>query len=330
MVKISVFGESHGECVGAVMEGFPAGVAVDNEFVKAQMKRRAGGNSDFTTPRAEADEVKIVSGVFNGITTGAPICVVIANQNVHSNDYSDIKDKMRPSHSDYAAYIKYKGCNDYRGGGHFSGRVTAPIVAIGAIAQEYLRQIGVEVKACVAQIGAAVGECASDDLTEQMQAEILAAKGDDSSIGGKIKVVASGVKAGYGRPFWDTVEGVLAHKFFAIPAVKAVEFGLGVLFAEARGDKVNDQMCVENGEIRAITNNCGGVLGGITSGEDIVATLTFKPTPSIAKAQKTVDVSTMRDAIIEVRGRHDPCIIPRACVVAESVMALGLLDVMEV
>ncbi|MDR1101823.1 MAG: chorismate synthase [Clostridiales bacterium] len=308
-MRFEVFGESHGPEIGAVLCNFPAGIAVDFDFIASELARRAGGNSELTTPRRESDNFRIISGVFNDVTTGAPICVIIPNESAHSGDYEETKNKMRPNHADYPAFVKFGGHSDYRGGGHFSGRLTAPITAIGAIAKTFLQTRGIAISSAVLS--------PSED-------EILRAKADGDSIGGCVEVTANGVPAGTGGIDTDSLDGVLAKLFFSIPAVKAVEFGAGVNFANARGSAVNDQFCVSGGQVRTTTNNCGGIIGGITSGMPIVARLTFKPTPSISKPQHTVSMPDMRETTIEIRGRHDPCIVPRAAVVAEAMLALGL------
>lgn len=311
-MNIEIFGESHGELIGCVITGFPAGFKIDEEKISAYLARRRGGDA-FSTPRAEQDEYKIASGVFNDISTGAPICITIPNKDTKSGDYS--KHLIRPNHADFAASVKYKGFNDYRGGGHFSGRLTAAIVAAGAIVCDYLdSHSGIKI---------------SSKLISPLDEEILKAKDMLDSIGGKVEVTAINVPAGWGEPFWEGVESVLASLFFSIPAVKAVEFGAGVAFAEMLGSQANDEFYLDDGEIKTRTNNCGGILGGITNGMPIMATLTFKPTPSIGKKQRTVDIEKMEEAELEIRGRHDPCIARRAAVVGEAMMAIGLMKLMN-
>lgn len=308
-VDYRIFGESHGEEIGAVLNGIPAGVTVDLDFIAAELLRRAGGHDATSTSRKESDKFRIISGVFEGKTTGAPLCVMIPNENVRSGDYAEVARKMRPNHSDYGAFMKFGGHNDYRGGGHFSGRLTAPLVAIGAIAKLALGEVGIR-----------------SEILMPTRDEVLAAKAEGDSIGGVIEVVADGVSAGLGGYGLDGIESVLAPHFFAIPAVKAVEFGAGVGFAKMRGSEANDAYRLVDGEVVTNTNNCGGIVGGITTGMPIVVRITFKPTPSIGKEQSTVawEDGEFREDVLAVRGRHDPCVVLRAAVIAEAVMALAI------
>jgi chorismate synthase len=304
-----IFGESHGEEIGAVINGLPAGVEINLDFIASELLRRAGGNDETSTSRKEPDNFRIISGIASGKTTGAPLCVIIPNENVRSSDYTEMAQKMRPSHSDYGAFIKFGGHNDYRGGGHFSGRLTAPLVAIGAIAKQALKDIVI-----------------TSNVISPTREEALLAKEEGDSVGGTIEVVAYDVPAGLGGYNLDGIESVLAPHFFAIPAVKAVEFGAGVEFAKMRGSEANDAYAIENGNVTTTTNHCGGIVGGITTGMPIVARLTFKPTPSIGKEQNTIECNNgvFKETTLEVKGRHDPCIVFRAAVVTESVMALAL------
>ncbi len=323
-MKYIIFGESHGPAIGVALSGVPAGLALDMDFVRGELARRAPGQNALSTARKEADEVHIISGVFEGRTTGDPICALIANTDTRSKDYSKLKDLPRPGHADYAGHVKSLGCNDYRGGGHFSGRLTAPLVFAGAVAKLALRPHGVSVSARIANIA---GVC--DPTPEQVEAEVLAAKADLDSVGGQVACTVDGFPAGLGGPdFGANVEGIFARYFFAIPAVKALEFGAGVGFAGIRGSQANDPFYIDGDRVKTRTNHAGGVNGGITNGMPVTSTVTFRPTPSIAQKQQTVDLSTHTDAELEITGRHDPCIVPRAVVVVEAAAALAACEVM--
>ncbi len=311
-LQISIFGESHGEAVGVTVCGLPAGLVIDDGFIKSELLRRAGGHDKFSTTRLEADEYRFVSGVFGGRASGSPICCVIPNTNTRSTDYDKIKNTVRPSHADFAAHVKYGGFNDYRGGGHFSGRVTAALVIAGALAKLYLKEKGVTVDGRV--------------VTEDLDEKILAAKARLDSVGGVVEVVANGLPAGIGNPFFDSVESVLAHLLFSIPGVKGIEFGAGFALADMTGSEANDPFAVEDGRVVTKTNNSGGVNGGITNGMPVVVRAAFRPTPSIALSQQTVDIAAMENVTYAIHGRHDPCIARRAVVVAESAVAIGLAE----
>ena len=309
-VKITLFGESHGETIGAVLDGMPAGVSVDGEFIAAQLtKRRPSGKT--ATPRVEKDEYKIVSGVFNGKTTGAPITVLIPNTDTRSKDYT--YGPARPSHADYTAHVKYGGHEDFRGGGHFSGRLTAPITAAGAIAISALMQRGIKIETKVLGV-------------DEKRILDAAARGD--SVGGILETTVTGVPVGLGEPWFDSVESLLAHAMFSIPAVKGVEFGAGFELAKMYGSQANDPFYCEDGKVYTRTNNNGGINGGITNGMPIVMRTVIKPTPTIAAKQQTVDFLTGENITFTARGRHDPCIVPRAAVVADSLCALVLCDLL--
>jgi len=317
-LRLSIFGESHGPGVGIVIDGLPPGEPVDFEAVAAEMRRRAPGRDETSTARREDDTPEILSGLLEGHATGAPLCAVIRNHDARSRDYDA---KLRPGHADWTALLKYKGQADMRGGGHFSGRLTAPLVFAGAVAKQMLARRGVEITGRVVQIGAVTDP-------DAMRAEILAAKAGGDSVGGVVEAVATGVPGGLGEPFFASLESVTASLLFSVPAVKGVEFGDGFGLAAVRGSQANDELYLEDGHIRARTNHNGGVLGGITNGEPVVVRAAFKPTPSIAKPQRTVDAETMRETEIIVRGRHDPCIVPRALPVVEAALALSVLDCM--
>ena len=319
-LTVTLFGESHGKAIGAVIDGVPSGIAVDDDFIASQLTRRRPQDA-LSTPRQEKDEYSILSGVFEGKTTGTPICITIPNADTHSSDYGEMQYKMRPSHADFTANCRYNGFQDYRGGGHFSGRITAALVAAAAIVLPALTQKGISVSTNILNI-------AGETKAEKWEEKILAAKADGDSVGGTLQTVVTGVPAGVGEPWFDTVEGMLSHAIFSVPAVKGIEFGLGFDFADKKGSDANDQMYVEDGSVKCYTNNNGGVLGGITNGMPIVFNAVIKPTPTIGKEQKTVDINTMQNTTLAARGRHDPCIVHRAAVVIESVTALVIADML--
>lgn len=319
-LTVTLFGESHGKAIGAVIDGCPGGLDVDEEYIASQLSRRRPKDAT-STPRQEKDEFSILSGVFNRRTTGTPICITIPNEDTHSSDYGEMQYKMRPSHADYTANCRYNGFQDYRGGGHFSGRITAALVAAGALVLPALNKKGICIHTNVLNIN---GETEQEKRNEK----ILAAAAQGDSVGGVLETVITGVPVGVGEPWFDTVEGMLSHAVFSIPAVKGIEFGLGFDFADKKGSEVNDQMYVDGDNIKCYTNNNGGILGGITNGMPIVFRAVIKPTPTISKEQKTIDISTMQNTTIAARGRHDPCIVHRAEVVVESVTALVVADML--
>lgn len=324
-ISFNVFGESHGKCIGAVITGFPAGIEIDFDAIRRDMDRRKPGKDKLSTPRKEADEFEFVSGVLDGITTGAPICVMIYNTSQHSSDYSKLKTTPRPSHSDYAAFVKYNGFNDIRGGGHFSGRLTAPIVCIGSLFKQYLSKKNIEVNASVYSIGG-IKNTDSGYVCDEIKELISLKAHEGDSVGGKVVCRATGVPVGIGGPLFDGIEGKLSQLLFGIPAVKAVEFGLGEDYSVSTGSEVNDGFRIENGEVVITSNNNGGITGGITNGNPIEVKLTFKPTPSIFKTQQSVDLSKMENCDLKIQGRHDPCIVIRAVPVVEAVMSIGIMD----
>lgn len=319
-LSVTLFGESHGKAIGAVLDGMPSGIKVDEEYIASQLTRRRPKDA-LSTPRQEKDEYSILSGVFEGHTTGTPICITIPNADTHSSDYGEMQYKMRPSHADFTANCRYNGFQDYRGGGHFSGRITAALVAAGALVLPALNKKGIYISTNIKSI-------AGETKEEIWKEKILAAKADGDSVGGVLETLVTGIPAGVGEPWFDTVEGVLSHAIFSIPAVKGIEFGLGFGFADKLGSEVNDQMYIDGDTVKCYTNNNGGVLGGITNGMPIVFRAVIKPTPTIGKEQKTVDINTMSDTTIVARGRHDPCIVHRAAVVVESVTALVIADML--
>ena len=346
-VTVTLFGESHGSVIGAVLDGIAPGIRIDHDYVAARMnERRPFGKC--STARCEEDKPEFLSGIYNGYTTGTPICVVIRNADAKSSDYSAILDTPRPSHADYTARCKYHGYEDARGGGHFSGRVTAALVAAGAIVRSALEDKGIYIGTHILRLGGisdrAFGDYASDLATlgsasfptldgesgEKMK-EVIARLGEDgNSIGGVLETAITGIPAGVGEPWFDTVEGLIAHALYSIPGVKGVEFGLGFGFADALGSEVNDAFTVEDGEVRTVTNNNGGVNGGITNGMPIVFRTAIKPTPSIRTEQDTVSLSKMEKTKISVTGRHDPCIVPRARAVIDAVTASAVADMLTV
>ena len=325
-MKYTIFGESHGPAIGVVLEGVPAGLELDLDFIRAQLARRAPGQNAMTTARKEADEPELLSGVFEGRTTGGPLCAVIFNTDTRSRDYAKLKDLPRPGHADYAGFVRYRGCNDYRGGGHFSGRLTAPLVFAGAVAQQVLGGHGVTVAARISNVAGI-----PDPTPEEMEGAILAAKADGDSVGGRIACAVTGLPAGLGDPdFGCNVEGIFSQYLFAVPAVKAVGFGLGTGFADLRGSQANDPFYMDGDTVRTRTNHAGGVNGGITNGMPVTFEVTIRPTPSIGREQDTVDLSTGADAKLSVTGRHDPCILPRAVPVIEAAAALAACQVLGI
>ena len=326
-IELTIFGESHGKAIGITIGNLPSGIQIDLDEVSRDMKRRAPGQNKMSTARKEADQVEILSGLQDGITTGAPLTGVIYNSDQHSKDYSLLKTNMRPGHSDYPAYIKYKGFNDVRGGGHFSGRITAPIVFAGNIAKQILKQKGIIVGAHILSIGKIKDEKFPVNVDDEM---LLKLSENLDSVGGKIECVALHVPAGVGEPFFDSLESHLSSLMFSIPAVKSVSFGDGESIDEMLGSEANDCYYYdEEGNVRTSTNHNGGITGGITNGMPVSCTVTFKPTPSIAKKQKTINIETKENVELEIKGRHDPCIVQRAVVVVEAMMALGILDMMR-
>ena len=349
-LKITIFGESHGDSIGIVIDNLPAGLELDFDKINAEMLRRAPGRDDTSTPRKEPDIPNIVSGIFNGRTTGAPLCAFIQNTNKHSSDYSEIKSKMRPSHADYTAYVKYRGFNDYRGGGHFSGRITAPLVFAGAVAKQILNIQGISIFSHIKSIKDITDkpfDCINpdikeleklkmkpfpvldEDVREKMHKIIINARENQDSVGGVIECMIYGVKAGIGSPFFYSVESVLSHLLFSVPAVKGVEFGEGFDIASRTARDVNDEMYVSESGVKTYTNHNGGVLGGITNGMPVVFRTAIKPTPSVAAVQKTIDIDKMENCTLAVRGRHDPCIVLRALPVIEAAAAIGICDLID-
>ena len=345
-LKLSIFGQSHGEAIGVTLDGFPAGMMIDQPRLMAEMARRAPGQSLLTTARKEADAPEFLSGVLEGRTTGQPICILIRNTNQRSRDYGDGVDLVRPGHADYTGHVRYFGHEDWRGGGSFSGRLTAPLVAAGALCSQWLEQQGVRIAAHIQQLADVQdvsflqADAAADyaplktmhlpvlteGLDRQMEAAILAARNDGDSVGGVIECMITGLPAGLGAPFFDSVESEISHLLFSVPAVKGVEFGEGFGFAALRGSQANDAFRMQDGKIVTDTNHAGGVNGGITNGMPIIFRCAIRPTPSIAQRQQTVSLKSGENAELEIHGRHDPCILPRAVPVVEAMAAIAVLN----
>lgn len=318
-LKISIFGQSHSEAIGVVIDGLPAGFEVDMDELGEFLARRAPGQGKHTTSRKEPDRPEFLSGLAGGKTCGAPLAAVIRNTNTRSSDYDNIRDIPRPGHADFAARIKYGGAEDVSGGGHFSGRLTAPLCIAGGIALQILKEKGITLKAEIKEIGGK-----KDGFLETVEEARL----DADSVGGVIECVIEGVPAGYGNPMFGGVENKIASCVFGIPAVKGVEFGAGFEAARMRGSENNDEFYYEeDGRVRTRTNNHGGILGGITTGMPIVFRAAFKPTPSIGKPQKSISFSEKKDAVLEIKGRHDPCVVMRAVPCVEAAAAITVLDI---
>lgn len=346
-IKLSLFGESHGVGIGITIDGLPAGVKLDLDLIKFELQRRATGKNELTTARKEADTFEILSGYFNDYTTGAPLSILIRNRDQQSRDYNKIKDIARPAHADYTGYKRYDGYNDYRGGGHFSGRLTAPIVFAGAVAKQILRDknihIGTHIKSikdledrdfCEEDLNKENFKKLSEkqlpfldeNLEDLSRKKILAAKNEQDSLGGVIECSIIGIEPGIGNPFFNSIESQLSGLMYSIPAVKGVEFGAGFKITDLFGSEANDDIYIDSGKVKTQTNNNGGILGGITNGMPINFRVAIKPTPSISRPQKTIDMKNNTETEFKIIGRHDPCIVPRALVVVEAMAAIGILD----
>lgn len=344
-VSVTLFGESHGPEIGIVIDGLAAGIEIDKNYIDKKLSlRRPQGK--ISTARQEADEYKIVSGAFEGKTTGTALTILIPNQDTRSKDYSATKDLARPGHADFTADEKYHGCQDYRGGGHFSGRITAPVVAAGAICQQILEKKGIVVATHIKSIAGiednsfnplcpeteGLGDKYFAVLDESKEAEmtlaIEKAAEEMNSVGGTLETAVTGLPAGLGEPWFDSVESMLSHAIFGIPAVKGIEFGMGFGFADMKGSEANDNYRMENGRVVTATNNNGGINGGITNGMPVIFKTAIKPTPSIAMAQDTIDFKKKENAVIELKGRHDPCIVHRARAVVDAITAIVLCDML--
>lgn len=344
-IAVTLFGESHGAAIGAVLDGLCPGTPVDEENIRRMLQLRQPGGK-ISTARKEKDLFEIVSGAVNGIATGTPLTILIRNQDTKSSDYARLQTLMRPGHADYPAQCKYHGYQDTRGGGHFSGRLTAALVAAGAICHSALKEKGIEIgthiSRCagipdrgfgnldedIAKLSQSLFPVLDETAGEQMQAAILAAKEEGDSVGGVLETAVTGLPSGVGEPWFDTFESLLAHILFSVPAVKGVEFGDGFALADMRGSEANDPLCYVDGEVVATSNHGGGIGGGITTGMPVVFRCAIKPTPSIAKPQQTVDILLKENSVLEIKGRHDPAIVHRARIVIDAVTAIAVYDML--
>jgi chorismate synthase len=342
--RVTSFGESHGRCIGVIVDGCPVGLTLSEADVQAELDRRIPLQPKIVSGRIEKDAVEILSGVFNNFTTGAPISMIVENKEVDSSDYEAIKNLPRPGHADYTARIRYGGFNDYRGGGRFSGRVTVALIMAGAVAKKLLNMFDIDVLAYTKAIGnvkmgkslgfeeirkrryEAAVRCPDLACAEAMEEAIVKARKEGDSLGGIIECIALNVPAGVGEPLFDSLDADIAKMLLTIPAVKGVEFGAGFKAAELRGSENNDAYLMRNGKIVTLTNNAGGILGGMSSGMPIIVRVAVKPTPSIAKEQRTVNLPKMENTTMKVTGRHDPCVVPKAVPVVESAVAIILVD----
>ncbi len=342
-LKLSIFGQSHGAAIGMTLDGVPAGLPVDTEALQAFLNRRAPGQNDWSTPRKEGDRPEFLSGIVDGRTCGAPIAAVIYNKNTRSQDYSQLKDCPRPGHADYTAQMKYDGYQDVAGGGHFSGRLTAPLCIAGGLCKQWLLEQGISIHAHIYQIAGIPDTpfCPTAPQTamigtdfpvidsiagEKMRQAIANARSGGDSVGGVIECAVTGLPAGVGEPMFGGMEGRIAQIVYGIPAVKGVEFGAGFAVASMLGSENNDPYAIRDGEVVTLTNHAGGILGGITNSQPLIFRAAVKPTPSISKPQQTVSLSQLQESTLQVKGRHDPCIIPRAVPVIEAAAAIAVYD----
>ena len=340
-LKLSIFGQSHGAAIGMTLDGIPAGLSVDFDALQAFLDRRAPGQGDWSTTRKEADKPEFLAGILDGFTCGAPIAAVIRNSNTRSGDYENLKDCPRPGHADFTANMKYGGFQDCAGGGHFSGRLTASLCIAGGLCKQWLEQMGIRIGAHIVRIGSEtsagfdplqpqLGQVGcffptlDADSADRFQAAIAAAKADADSVGGTVQCAITGLPAGIGEPMFGGVESRIAQIVYGIPAVKSVAFGEDA--ACCLGSQYNDAFAICDGNVVTTTNHCGGILGGITNGMPVLFTASFKPTPSIAKPQQSVSLSRMEEIPLQVKGRHDPCIVPRAVPVVEAAAAIAVMD----
>ena len=346
-IKISIFGQSHSEMMGCVIDGLPSGIEIDEEKLSAFMARRAPGNDEFSTPRKEADKVRFVSGIVNGTTCGSPICAIIENTNTKGKDYDNLKDIPRPGHADFAAWAKFGDSRDVAGGGQFSGRLTATMCVAGGILMQLYEKKGIHIGAHIASVGNVSDDrfdsvnvtekdfagtkdfpVINDEKGEEMKELIRQARAEGDSIGGGVECAVCGLPAGLGDTLYGGIESRISSAVFAIPAVKGIEFGIGFEASTLRGSENNDAFCLKDGKIVTKTNNHGGILGGISSGMPIIFRAAFKPTPSISKEQESVSLSKMENTTLSVKGRHDPCIVKRAVVCVEAAAAIALADIL--
>lgn len=345
-LKLSIFGQSHGPAIGMTLDGIPAGLPVDFDALQAFLGRRAPGQNDYSTPRRETDKPEFLAGIVDGYTCGAPIAAIIPNTNTRSGDYSNLKDCPRPGHADFTAQMKYGGFQDVAGGGHFSGRLTAPLCIAGGLCKQWLEQMGIRIGAHIVAIGGVVDEpgvyldWAEPDLDlihkdfpvlnaeagEKMKEAIAAAKADGDSVGGLVECIATGLPVGLGEPMFGGMESKIAQIIYGIPAIKGLNFGSGFAGSYMRGSENNDQFLIKDGEIKTKRNYAGGILGGITNGMPLVFEVAVKPTPSISLPQRSVSLSRMEETELTINGRHDPCIVPRAVPVIEAAAAIAIYD----
>ena len=344
-IKVSIFGESHGDAIGTVVDNLPAGEHIDFEELQTFLKRRQGGNNKYSTPRKEAAIPEIISGIKDGYTTGAPLCILIKNENTKSSDYN--VDIPRPGHADFTAYTKYNGFCDLRGGGHFSGRLTAPICAVGSILMQILKRRGIEIVAHLSSVGDILDDkinslvldtaelnkiksgsfpTFSDVAGEKMQDLIISTRTEGDSIGGCVECGIYGVNSGLGNPMFDGIENAISSAVFGIGGVKGIEFGIGFEASKMKGSENNDEFYMDNGTVKTKTNNHGGILGGITTGMPIIFNVAFKPTPSISLPQQSIRFSKQEDVMLSTKGRHDPCIAVRAVPCIEAISAIAISD----
>ena len=345
LIKLSIFGQSHGSAIGMTLDGVPAGLPVNLDKLQSFLNRRAPGQNDFSTPRREEDAPEFLSGIVNGYTCGAPIAAIIRNQNTRSADYEQLKDCPRPGHADYTAQIKYNGYQDAAGGGHFSGRLTAALCIAGGLCKQWLETRGIRIGAHISVIAGIADDPVyldwiNPDLDaidtdfpvlnpssgEKMRQAIAAAKADGDSVGGIIECIITGLPAGIGDPMFGGMESRIAQIVYGIPAVKGLDFGSGFSGSYLRGSQNNDAYTVVNGDVRTVTNNAGGILGGITNGMPLVFQTAIKPTPSISRKQNSISLKNMEETVLQVNGRHDPCIVPRAVPVIEAAAAIAVYD----
>ena len=343
MIRLSIFGESHGAAIGMTLDGVPAGLPVDLDKLQEFLNRRAPGQNNWSTPRKEADRPEFLSGILNGFTTGAPIAAIIRNTNTRSGDYENLKNCPRPGHADYTAQMKYGGFQDAAGGGHFSGRLTAPLCIAGGLCKQWLENEGVRIGAHIQwlhglndtffnRLDPQISEIRTDFpvisayKAERMRQIIDEARAACDSVGGIIECAAVGLPVGLGEPMFGGMESRIARIVYGIPAVKALDFGIGPSVANIPGSENNDAYTIQNGEVRTLTNHCGGILGGITNGMPLIFSVAIKPTPSISRPQQTVNLETGEITTIQIKGRHDPCIVPRAVPVVEAAAAIAIFD----
>ena len=339
VLRLSVFGQSHSEAIGMTLDGLPSGFQIDPDRLQRFLLRRAPGKHDWSTARREEDQPEFLSGLFDGKTCGSPLTAVIRNRDTRSADYDELRTVPRPGHADYTAGLRYGGYQDYRGGGHFSGRLTAPLCVAGGILLQMLSSHGIAVDARILSVAdvsdtapftASVADkefpTVSDGAAQAMKAVIAQARAEGDSVGGIIECVIRGVPGGIGEPIFDGIENRIAQLAFAVPAVKGIEFGTGFASTRLRGSENNDGYTVMGSKVKTLSNHSGGILGGISNGEEIVFRAAIKPTPSIAKAQQSINLDTMEPVLLSVRGRHDPCIVPRAVPVMEAVAAIAVSD----